>query len=894
MHILRDLRYAFRGLARSPLFTSVALLSIALGIGANTAIFTLVDEVLLRRLPVKNPDQLVLFNGARNHYGNNSGGNMLSFPMYEDFRDDFVEPRLAAPPLAARECRRPVANGAPVQKIFSGMFARRPIAMNVGVDGQTERVPGELVSGTYFQVLGVSAALGRVILPEDDQRNDGPVAVLSYDYWRTRFGADPKIIGQTITVNNNKLTIIGVSQAGFDGVDIGYVPSIRVPVLMKAQMTPNWDDVDNRRSRWVNVFGRLKPGVTREQAKAALQPYFHAILEQEVLDAAFSGTTSYTREEFLKGQVDLLDAAQGRSPIRQQLSQPLWLLLGIVGGVLLIACANVASLLIARATSRQKEIAVRLALGASRRRIVGQLLVESVLLAAIGGILGLVIASWTTRFLLGFLPVSDTPHVISGAIDNRVLVFNFALSLATGLLFGLVPALRSTRPNLAPTLKDQVGAVVGGGGGVRLRKGLVVAQVMVSVLLLISAGLFIRSLRNLRLLDLGLKTDNLIAFNLAPTLSGYTPLRTKQFDKQVLDRVSAMPGVTGMAFAQMGLLEGNEWDSSMSVEGYEAKPGENVNPFCNAVSPNYFKTMGIPLTAGRDFDDRDVRFEAGDPKAQLPTYKVAIVNQSFATHYFGDRSPVGRHIGFGSNPGTKMPIEIIGVVKDSKYTGRARRDPTPGVLRVHGERHRRRGGDVRPYHQPARRRVRRGAAGGPAARLQHPDLQPADAGAPDRSIAAERSPDRDAVHGVRGAGDDPRGHRPLRRDGLHGGAPHARNRRAHGAGRRTRRRHLAGDARSAGAGGLGTRARAGGVMGTRPLCRQPVVRRHRQRSGDHRRRVRVAGIGRRARRLHPRPPRDARQPGAGAALRIRKNRGERQERRERRFSASSANSAVFS
>jgi predicted permease len=666
MNLIRDLRYAFRGLARSPLFTSVALLSIALGIGANTAIFTLVDEVLLRQLPVKDPGQLVLFNGARNHYGSNSGGNMLSFPMYEDFRDNFVE-RGSAPPLPRVSLT--VANGAPAQKLFSGMFARRAVSMNVGVNGQTERVPGELVSGTYFQVLGVTALVGRVIVPDDDKRNDGPVAVLSFTYWRTRFGGDPNIVGQTITVNNNKLTIIGVSQAGFDGVDIGYVPCIRVPVLMKASMTPNWDDVDNRRSRWVNVFGRLKPGISREQAKAALQPYFHGILEQEVLDAAFSGTTEYTRSEFLKGQVDLLEAAQGRSPIRQQLSQPLWLLLGIVGGVLLIACANVASLLIARATSREKEIAVRLALGASRGRIVGQLLVESMLLAAIGGVLGLVIAAWTTRFLLGFLPVSDTPHVISGSIDNRVLVFNFALSLATGLLFGLVPALRSTRPNLAPTLKDTVGAVVGGSGGVRLRKGLVVAQVMVSVLLLIGAGLFIRSLRNLRTLDLGLRTENLIAFNLAPTLNGYTPLRSKQFAKQVVDRVAATPGVTGMAFAQMGLLEGNEWDSSMSVEGYEAKPGEGMNPYCNAVSPGYFKTMGMPLIAGRDFDDRDARFVPEDPKALSPSYKVAIVNESYARHYFGARSPIGYHIGFGINPGTKTPIEIIGVVKDAKYTG---------------------------------------------------------------------------------------------------------------------------------------------------------------------------------------------------------------------------------
>jgi len=666
-HLTRDLRYAFRGLARSPLFTGVALVSIALGIGANTAIFTLVDEVLLRRLPVRNPEQLVLFNGARNHYGSNSGGNMLSYPMYEDFRDNFVD-RAAAPALPRASLA--VAAGAPATPVFSGMFARRTVAMNVGANGQTERVPGELVSGTYFQVLGVGAAMGRVITPDDDKARGGePVAVLSYDYWRNRFGANPQIVGTTITVNNHTLTIIGVSQAGFDGVDIGYVPNIRVPLMMKAQMTPNWDDVENRRSRWVNVFGRLKPGVTLDRAKAALQPFFHGILEQEVLAPDFSNTTAYTRAEFLKGQVDLLPAAQGRSPIRQQLSQPLWLLLGIVGGVLLIACANVASLLIARATARQKEIAVRLALGASRGRIVGQLLVESVMLAGIGGLLGLVIAAWTTRFLLGFLPTSDTPHVISGSIDNRILLFNFALSLATGLVFGLVPALRSTKPNLAPTLKDQVGAVVGGSGGVRLRKGLVIAQVTVSVLLLISAGLFIRSLRALRVLDLGLKTDNLIAFNVSPTLSGYTPVRAKQFDKQLLERVSVLPGINGMAFAQMGLLEGNEWDSSMSVEGYEAKPGEDMNPYCNAVSPGYFKTMGIPLVSGRDFDDRDVRFEAGDPDAKLPSYKVAIVNESYAKHYFGERTPIGRHIGFGINPGTKTPIEIIGIVKDAKYTG---------------------------------------------------------------------------------------------------------------------------------------------------------------------------------------------------------------------------------
>jgi predicted permease len=663
-HLFRDLQYAWRGLTRAPMFTAVALLSIALGIGANTAIFTLVDEVLLRMLPVKDPEQLVLFNGARNHYGSNSGGNMLSYPMYEDFRDNFVDSAAKLPRIS-----QTVPNPAPTPKVFSGMFARRQIAMNVGVNGQTERVSGELVSGTYFEVLGVRAALGRLIGPDDDKtRADGFTAVLSYDYWRNRFGGDPNVVGQPMSINGHRFTIIGVSQAGFNGLDIGSVSNVRVPLMLKAQMTPNWDDVDNRRSRWVNAFGRLKPGVARDQALAAMQPFFHGLLEQEVQMPAFSGTTPYTREQFLKGQVGLLPAAQGRSPLRQQLESPLKLLFYIVGGVLLIACANVASLLIARASSRQKEIAVRLALGASRGRIVGQLLVESVMLAAVGGLLGLAVAAWTTRFLLGFLPATGTPHLISGSIDYRILLFNFALSLLTGLLFGLVPALRSTKPNLAPTLKDQIGAVVGG-GSMRLRKGLVIAQVTVSILLLVGAGLFIRSLRNLRLLDLGLKTENLIAFNIAPTLSGYTPLRTKQFDKQLLDGVRVLPGVTSMAFAQIGLLEGNEWDSSISVEGYEAKPGEDMGPYCNAVSPGYFKTMGIGLLAGRDFDERDVRLEAGDPNAQLPSYRVAIVNESYAKHYFGDRSPIGRHIGFGMNPGTKTPIEIIGVVKDAKYTG---------------------------------------------------------------------------------------------------------------------------------------------------------------------------------------------------------------------------------
>jgi predicted permease len=668
--MFRNLKYAWRGLARAPLFTMVAVGSIALGIGANTAIFTLVDEVLIRLLPVKAPDELVLFNGSRNHYGSNSGGNMLSFPMYEDFRDNFVERAGAPLPRVSAT----VPNPAPTPKVFSGLFARRPIAMNVGVDGRTERVIGELVSGTYFQVLGVGAAAGRLIAPDDDREKGGaPVAVLAYDYWRNRYGSDRSLVGRTITVNNNNVTVIGVAQAGFTGLDIGSASNVFVPVTLKVQMTPNWDDMDNRRSRWVNVFGRLKPGVTREQALATLQPFFHGLLEEEVKGPMFAKTTPYTRSEFLKGTMNLLPAAQGRSPIRQQLTQPLWMLFGIVGGVLLIACANVASLLIARATARQKEIALRLALGASRAQIVGQLLVESLSLAVAGGTLGLVVAAWTTRFLLGFLPTSDFPHVISGAMDWRVLTFNFALSLATGLLFGLAPALRSTRPDVAPVLKDQAGAVVG--GGVRFRKALVVAQVTVSILLLVGAGLFIRTLRNLRLVDLGLKAESVVAFNLQPGIAGYTPTRVIPLYKSLLDRLRAQPGVQSVAFAYMGLLEGNEWDSTVTVEGYQAAQGEQMNPYCNAVSPGYFKTMGIPILAGREFDDRDQGPQGvdGAPPRGGDTfdngYRHVIVNESFAKKYFAGREAVGRHIGFGGNPGTPTPIEIVGVVRDSKYTG---------------------------------------------------------------------------------------------------------------------------------------------------------------------------------------------------------------------------------
>jgi predicted permease len=475
-----------------------------------------------------------------------------------------------------------------------------------------------------------------------------------------RFKADPAVVGQTIVINSQTLTIIGVSQRGFDGVELGNSRKIRVPVMMKKQMTPGlWSEIynlENRRGRWVNVFARLKPGVTQAQAKASLQPLFHSILEMEVQEKAFATASAYTKQRFLSSTMDVLPAAQGRSFLRQQVKTPLWALMAIVGGVLLIACANVASLLIARATARQKEIAVRLAIGAGRARIVRQLMVESLLLAGIGGGLGLLLALWTDRALIAAIPIGEGTLNISATPDLRIFAFALAVSFVTAVLFGLVPAFQASRVDLAPTLKEQAGAVVGAGAA-RARKALVVAQVFLSLVLLIGAGLFVRSLRNLSHLDPGIRTHNVIAFSLDPSLNGYDKEKGVFFYRQLTEKLQAIPAVESASLGLVRVLDGDEWDSSIAVEGYQAKPGENMNPFFNAVSPAYFSTLGIPFAEGRDFLPSDVNGRQ----------KVAIVNEKFARHYFGAGTAVGHRFGFGGDPGTKTDIEIVGVIRDAKY-----------------------------------------------------------------------------------------------------------------------------------------------------------------------------------------------------------------------------------
>jgi predicted permease len=632
MPLPQDVRYAFRTLRKSPLFTGIAVASLTLGIGANTAIFTLVDQLILQMLPVRHPEELVLLTARGNHYGSNTGSNALSYPMYRDIRDR--------------------------NQVFSGMFCRSIMDFSVSLEGRTELVTGELVSGNYFPVLGVGAAAGRVFTAADDQQQGGhPVAVLSYGYWKTRFAGDPGVIGKRMMINGYPITVVGVSQPGFDGVEPGFSPQIRVPMMMKNVLTNGpWYNLNDRRGRYAQVFGRLKPGMTLTQAKAGLQPLFHQILNMEVQQPAFARASAESKEKFLKMWLDVLPAAKGRSYMRQQFSNPLLALMGMVGLVLLIACSNVANLLIARAAARQKEIAVRLAVGASRAQLVLQLLEEGLLLSLAGAVLGIALAALVDHALVKLLPSTASVNLnVASTPDARTLLFTLGISLLTAVLFGLVPALQATRPQLAGTLKDQAGSVVGG-TAVGLRKGLVVAQVALSLLLLIGAGLFVGSLRNLRGVSPGFDTSHLISFNVDPMLNHITYDRGREYYRQMLQRLNGLPGTKSSSLAVIRLLDGDEWDNGVFVEGYSAKNGP-ADPHMQFCTPRFFETLGLPLLMGRDFTDRD---DTAAPK-------VGIVNEKFAKKYFAGLNPIGRHVGLGGDPGTKTDIEIVGVARDAKY-----------------------------------------------------------------------------------------------------------------------------------------------------------------------------------------------------------------------------------
>ena len=651
-HVLLDLRHAARSLRRAPLFTLVATLSIAFGIAANTAVFTLVDQVLLRRLPLARAGELVQVHAKDTEsYGGTMGdGTELSYAMYRDLRER--------------------------GKVFAGMFCRVPTSVHVGYEGQSEVARAELVSGTYFPELGIVPAIGRLFGAEEDRGIGGhPVAVLGYDYWASRFSRDRSAIGRTLIVNGHPYEIVGVVQEGLNGLDIGQPVQVYLPITMQPQVGPAWLQLETRRFRWVQVFGRLADGMTIEQARAGIQPLYRSLLEQEAGAADFSSASAATKRNFLDGRLRVEDASRGHSPLREALTDPLVILMAVAGGVLLIVCANVANLLIARGSARGREVALRLAVGAGRSDVVRLLAVESLVLAAGGAALGLLLSVWGAELLLQYLADSDTPVAVTAAPDGRIVLFASALAILTALLAGLAPAFRSTRVDLAPSLKGSRGAVAGGGQP-RLRQALVITQVALSFTLLVGAGLFLRSLHNLLRVDPGFRTDRVLTFTFDLGRGGYDAERARAFARTLRSRVAAHPDVSSVAYAFIPLLGGGGWGMGLTVEGYLPPPGKSAGSALNAVGPGFFKTMGIPLVAGREFDDRD---DAVVPPPEGWPYRQAVVNETFAKRYFSGANPIGRRIGIGEDPGTPMPIEIVGLAKDTRYSA-VREEQLPQVF----------------------------------------------------------------------------------------------------------------------------------------------------------------------------------------------------------------------
>jgi predicted permease len=633
MSLTQDLRDAVRQLRRSPLFACAAILSLALGIGANTAIFTLLDQVLLRRLPVGSPEELVQIRWNGNRFGVTMSGDTLSYPAYRDIRDS--------------------------NEVFTGVLARFQVQLSAAYGGRTERVAGELVSGNYFDVLQIGAALGRRFTPDDNRVAGGhPLAVLNHAYWVTRFASDPDILGKTLIVDGLPLTIVGVAQKGFDGIELGYSPAMWIPVAMKAQMTQGWFSevvtLENRRMYWVQVFARLKPGVTRESAEASLQPAFRAMLQRELLEPGFETSTPREREGFLRSTLTVHSGEQGRATLRESHELSLQVLTVIVGIVLLIACANVANLLLERAAGRQREVAVRMALGARAGQIVRHALVESVLIAVLGGACGLLIAVWTSELLLQFVSTDESPVNLMTIPDLRILLFTLVVCVATGVLFGIGPALAARRVDPAPTLKLDARTVAGGQRW--LRTSLVIAQVALSLVLAIGAGQFVQTLVNLRRLDFGLQTNNVVVFSVNPSLNGYSKPRSQQFYRDLLERLRAAPGIEAVGASAIRVLDDNWWGGEITAEG-EPPASDPGQPSFNLVSPGYLTALGIPLLAGRDFTPADASRKD----------RVALVNESVVRRYFNGRPPIGRRIAMGS-ASAPADIEIVGVMKDAKYT----------------------------------------------------------------------------------------------------------------------------------------------------------------------------------------------------------------------------------
>ena len=627
--LAQDLRYGLRMLLKSPGFTVVTVLTLALGIGANTGLFSLVNSVLLGNLPVRNPEELVVvkYTDSRSPEAQED----FSYPMYRAMRDK--------------------------NTAFRNVLTRSGVDFNASYGGQSERAVGEMVSGNYFETLGVQAFLGRLIGPEDDRTPGAhPVAVLSYGYWQRRFGSDPAVVGQDVILNNNPIRIIGITPPLFYGTEMARNPDIRVPMMMATVFRPVPSNrLENPRHRWMTILARRKPEVSVAQAQASLDILYHQVLRAELQELG-SSVNAHDQERALASHIQLEPGNQGFAHLRREMERPLLLMFCVTGIVLLVACANLANLLLARNAKRKQEISVRLAIGAGRGRLIRQWLTESLLLSVLGGCAGIFVAYWAKTALLGFLP-ADFSANLHAPMDLRVLGFALLASLVTGLLFGLAPAMQLSQTEVSLALRDDSPAVASGERLFSLRSALILLQVALSLPLLIGAGLFLHSLRNLRGVNTGFVKENVFLATLNPSRNGYPQERIKSLYDDLLARVRTLPGARAASLTTSSVISGS-WDQeSVKVQGYQPGPDENMSPNAAVVSPGYFATLGTPFVEGRDFIEQDT--------ASRP--KVVIINETMAHYFFGDQDPLGKKIGTSDDPKVLPDMEIIGVVKDAKY-----------------------------------------------------------------------------------------------------------------------------------------------------------------------------------------------------------------------------------
>ncbi len=636
--IWRDLRFALRQLRSAPGFAVTAVLTLGLAIGVNTAIFSLLDQALLRLLPVREPKQLVLLQGtgtAWNGRTSTHGGAMeayFSYPMYRDLRDK--------------------------SQAFDGLIATDQTQAGVAYNNHSEIANTEMVSGNYFDVLGVRPGLGRMLTQQDDLTKEGaPVAVLSFNFWKNHFASDPKIVGQGIAINGHPFQVIGVAAPGFKSVIWGTAADLFVPITMKPQITPGWDDLDRHTSRWMNIIGRLKHGESAEQAQASLAPLWHALRADE-LKALGKTSPRFVDDYLTKSRLVLLDGGKGFSYQRDDLRTPLLVVMGMVVLVILMASVNVASLMLVRAAGRTREFSMRYALGAKRFRMMQQLLIEGLLIGLTGGVIALLIAPAATHMLLSRMPDSGNEPMFSGQLDTRILLFNFAVAVAVSVLFSLAPIVQFWTPDLVGPMKSQSAGSTG--GRLNFRRIIVGLQIGLSLLLLVCSGLFVRTLHNLRTVDVGFATDHIVQFGIDPAYAGYAPDQVTPLHQRLLDNLAGLPGVKAVAATDDPELANDDEGSNVSVAGYTPREDEDLDIEVPVVTTGYFATMQIPLLAGRNFAAQD----------DIAHPKVVVVNETFAKKFFGSaQNAVGKMIGEGDGAKVKLDTQIIGVTRDTIHRG---------------------------------------------------------------------------------------------------------------------------------------------------------------------------------------------------------------------------------